>query len=349
MSKIIYIADGAPFNSRILANGPLGGAESACINFVSSLARQGHDVTVYTSAADDYHEPHLHWRPLTDFTPTRADIVFAHRSPHLFSAYPIDAARKILYLHNPAGYLNKWKHRKHIYRHQPEVIFSGDYHASTWPKWLPKTPQHIIPYAIDPIFTDATERSCPPPKAIFTSNPLRSLDWLLETWEHTIHPQCPTAELHLFCGPEVYRNLKPKKITLMQAVINQAEQLQSKGVIINKPIPKEQLVEKIRESRVMLYRGDPGESFCLALGEAQAMGVPVVTEGIGSCKERVIDQQTGFIAQGQEAFGQQAVRLLNDPDLWQQQHRNALNQPSYSWDDAVVKHFASAHKSPLPL
>src|SRR3990167_5322235 len=101
MKKAIYIADGAPFNSRLLANGPLGGAESACVNFVTSLARHGYDVTVYTTAQETYSEDHLHWKPLTDFSAQSADMVFAHRSPHLLSAYPVKASRKILYLHNP--------------------------------------------------------------------------------------------------------------------------------------------------------------------------------------------------------------------------------------------------------
>jgi glycosyltransferase involved in cell wall biosynthesis len=335
MKKIIYIADGAPFNSRILAQGPLGGAESACVNFVTALARQGHDVTVYTTADDTYSENNLHWRPLALFVSEAADIVFAHRSPHLFSAYPINARQKILYLHNPAGYLNKWKHRKYIYKHNPDVIFSGAYHASTWPSLLPKSKHYIIPYAIDPTYTQESPRACPSPKAIFTSNPLRSLDWLLDTWSRYIFPHCPQAELHLFTGPEVYRNLKTKKAAAMQAVIQQAEALQDRGVVINKPVPKEQLVDELRSSRVMLYRGDPGESFCLALGEAQAMGVPVVTEGIGSCKERVINSKTGFIAGDQRQFAKFAIELLQDDSLWQSQHHAALNQPSYTWGDAV--------------
>lgn len=336
MKKIVYIADGTPFNSRFLAAGPLGGAESACIHFVTALARQGHRVTVYTTAMDAYQEGNLEWRPLNTFTSESADIVFAHRSPHLFSDYPIQATQKILYLHNPAGYLSKWKHRKHLYKHKPDVIFSGKYHASTWPPLLPKTTRHITPYAIDPLYTNAPPRPCPKPKAIFTSNPLRSLDWLLETWSQHIFPRCPVAELHLFTGPEVYRGLKPHTYAAMKTIIEQAHSLQDQGVVINKPIPKEQLVNELRSSRVMLYRGDPGESFCLALGEAQAIGVPVVTEGIGSCKERLIDGKTGFIAVGQQRFADKAIALLSDDTLWQHQHHAALSQPSYTWDDAVA-------------
>lgn len=339
MKKIIYIADGAAFNSRILAEGPLGGAESACIHFVSALARKNHEVTVYTTANASYSEGNLHWRPLASFQTQSADMVFAHRSPHLFSLYPVKATQKILYLHNPAGYLNKWKHRKYIYKHKPDVIFSGNYHASTWPTLLPRTKHYIIPYAIDPIFTQALPRPCPDPQAIFTSNPLRSLDWLLETWERYIHPSAPQATLQLFTGPEVYRNLKPKKAAAMKAVIDQAYHLQDKGVVINKPVAKEQLIHAIRDARMMLYRGDLGESFCLALGEAQAMGVPVVTEGIGSCKERVIHTETGFIAKGQREFADCAITLFQDDALWQKQHQRALQQPAYTWDDAVALAF----------
>lgn len=335
MKKIIYIADGAAFNSRILANGPLGGAESACIHFVTALAKKNHDVTVYTTANTTYSEGNLHWRSLSAFKKQSADIVFAHRSPHLFSLYPVDATQKILYLHNPAGYLGKWKHRKHLYKHKPDVIFSGKYHASTWPALLPRSQHYIIPYAIDPIFTHETARPCPAPNAIFTSNPLRSLDWLLQTWEHHIHPHVPDATLQLYTGPEVYRNLKPQKAAAMKAVIDQAYQLQHKGIVINKPLPKEQLIAAIRHSRMMLYRGDPGESFCLALGEAQAMGVPAVTEGIGSCKERVIHEKTGFIATGQQQFAAYAIQLFKDDTLWQEQHKCALSQPKYSWDNAI--------------
>ncbi len=320
----------------MLAQGPLGGAESSCIHFVTALARHGYDVTIYTSANDTYREGNLQWKPLSAFEPAHADMVIAHRSPHLFSAHPVHACQKILYLHNPAGYLTKWKHRRHLYKHKPAVIFSGAYHASTWPLLLPKTQHMIIPYAIDPIFTQELPRSTAPLTAVFTSNPLRSLDWLLDTWERYIHPACPTETLQLYTGPEVYPNLKPQKVAAMQAVMDQARALQNKGVVLNKPLPKEQLMSMIKNARMMLYRGDRGESFCLALGEAQALGVPVVTEGIGSCKERVIHAETGFIATGQQAFADCAISLFTDDLLWQTQHLNALNRPAYTWDDAVV-------------
>jgi glycosyltransferase involved in cell wall biosynthesis len=345
MKKIIYLADGAPFNSRMLAQGPMGGAETASIHFMMHLAQKGFDITAYTPATETYTEEGCCWKPLSDFKAEAADFVIAHRSPHLLSKYPIKAQRKLLYLHNPAEYLGKWKHRKYLYKHRPDVIFSGKHHASTWPIALPKTEHIIIPYAVNDEFRRAELTQCPAPKAIFTSNPLRSLDWLLDVWQHYIHPQCPNAELHLYCGPAVYRNLKPKKVAMMQAVLQHAQSLTEQGVVINQPVPKHELIQSLSNTRVMLYRGDEGESFCLALEEAQTMGIPVVTEGIAACKERVIHNKTGFIANGKASFAAHAVSLLQDDALWQQQHRAALSKAPYRWDTAANLFIAYADRT----
>jgi glycosyltransferase involved in cell wall biosynthesis len=74
----------------------------------------------------------------------------------------------------------------------------------------------------------------------------------------------------------------------------------------------------------MLYRGDVNETFCLAVGEAQAMGVPAVVQDLGSVGERVSDNETGFVTPDAASFARAAVRLLSDDDLWRRQHRAAL-------------------------
>ena len=66
----------------------------------------------------------------------------------------------------------------------------------------------------------------------------------------------------------------------------------------------------------MLYRGDPGETFCLALAEAQAMGLPAVVKPLGSTPERVIDGVTGRVAEDDDGFAAAAVALLRDDNLW---------------------------------
>ena len=87
----------------------------------------------------------------------------------------------------------------------------------------------------------------------------------------------------------------------------------------------------------MLYRGDLNETFCLAVGEAQAMGVPAVVEKLGSVSERVIDGETGFVAAGAAVFAEAAKRLLTDDDLWRAQHLAAIEkQRQWRWADAAA-------------
>jgi glycosyltransferase involved in cell wall biosynthesis len=96
----------------------------------------------------------------------------------------------------------------------------------------------------------------------------------------------------------------------------------------------------------MLYRGDPGETFCLALAEAQAMGLPAVVKPLGSTPERVIDGVTGRVAEDDDGFAAAAVALLRDDNLWRRSHLAALErQRGLSWD-AVAARFETLMPDP---
>ena len=88
----------------------------------------------------------------------------------------------------------------------------------------------------------------------------------------------------------------------------------------------------------MLYRGDINETFCLAVGEAQASGVPTVVRDLGSVIERIKDGETGFVAKSDQAFVGNAIALLSDEWLWKSQHNAALKlQRSWLWPDAAER------------
>jgi glycosyltransferase involved in cell wall biosynthesis len=98
----------------------------------------------------------------------------------------------------------------------------------------------------------------------------------------------------------------------------------------------------------MLYRGDPGETFCLALAEAQAMGVPAVVEPLGSTAERVIDETTGRVAKDDDGFVAASVALLRDDQLWRRWHLAALeHQRVLSWDAVGARFEALIRGAPL--
>lgn len=84
----------------------------------------------------------------------------------------------------------------------------------------------------------------------------------------------------------------------------------------------------------MLYLGDPGETFCLALAEAQALGLPCVVMDRGAVAERIEDGVTGIVARSEKDFIAAARAVLSDDALWLRMHHAALARgPGPNWSD----------------
>ncbi|MDD9877439.1 MAG: glycosyltransferase family 4 protein [Magnetovibrio sp.] len=338
MARILLADDGIVFDGRSLEAGPLGGVESSVINLVNELAARGHEVEVRNKCPERLDHAGVAWRPIDDGAwPGDVDLYIANRGDKLIERMP-EARRTVFWIHNPAGYLMKWRYLSKLWRAKPPIVFIGTVHATTYPGWAPGGPRVVIPYGISEDFFDAEPRAeAPPPHAVFTSNPLRSLDWLLRLWDERIRPAVPGAELHLYTGATTYGAVGRDKEGEMDAVIRQARALAGAGVRIMGPKPKAGLIEAFREARCMLYRGDVNETFCLAVGEAQAMGLPAVVQNRGSVIERVVDGETGFVTKDRIQFADAAVRLLSDDGLWRRHHESAIQrQRSWRWADAAA-------------
>jgi glycosyltransferase involved in cell wall biosynthesis len=224
---------------------------------------------------------------------------------------------------------------------RPTLVFAGSYHASTLPAWAPTGGRAVIPHGISEQFRQVTPApSPPPPRALFVSNPMRGLSWLLDVWERLIQPRAPGAELHLYAGPAVYAG-GGKHGAAMQAVLDRARQVP--GVLLQAPVAKSELARVYASSRALLYGGDAEETFCLAVGEAQAAGLPCVLRPIGSLPERIVANRSGFLADDDEAFASAAVRLLTDDALWtSQQAASIATQRARGWDQAAAEFEALA-------
>jgi glycosyltransferase involved in cell wall biosynthesis len=338
MARIVLADDGIRFDGTTLASRPLGGGETSVILLARELARRGHQILVRNKCERPLSHEGVEWAPIGDGLPEHADLYIANRGDKLLPLMP-RAGRTIFWVHNPARYLLKWRYLSKLWRLKPAIVFLGAYHATTYPGWAPDGGRLVIPYGIAHEFLNAETAPAPPPpppRAVFTSNPLRSLDWLLDLWVERIRPQVPQAELHLFSGAATYGNVGRAKAAEMEPVLNHARGLAASGVVLRDPLPKAGLIEELRRARTMLYRGDVNETFCLAVGEAQAMGVPAVVQDLGSLGERVTDGETGTVAADSSSFAAAAVRLLTDDDLWRRQHRAALDRrPGLGWSRAA--------------
>jgi len=337
MAVIILADDGISFDGQTPEKGPLGGAESSVIQLVETLAARGHDVTVYNKCAAALDYKGVKWRPISDGVPETADLYIANRGDKLLRLCE-NAENTVFWTHNPCRYMLKARYLWQFWRRKPVIVFIGDYHATTLPAWVPDGGRRTIPYGLPDLFCEAEPASnVPGPRAIFTSNPLRGLDWLLDRWANEIEPDVPGAELHIFSGAATYGAAGARKGDAMAVVLDKARALESQGVRLRDPVGKKALIDELRLARVMLYKGDINETFCLAIAEAQCLGVPCVVQPIGSMVERVRDEETGFIAPDDASFALAARRLLTDDALWRRQHDRALAvQRSWRWPDAAA-------------
>ena len=123
-----------------------------------------------------------------------------------------------------------------------------------------------------------------------------------------ISPVMPTARLDIYGSYTTNEDLAPY------------------GIHIKGRRPRQILLDELSEKRVMLIPGHRDETFCLAASESLCLGIPVVTYGHGSLKERIQHEQTGFIADNPAEFAEATLRLLKDDTIWQSVHHQALTQ-----------------------
>jgi glycosyltransferase involved in cell wall biosynthesis len=318
-------------------DGPRGGAESAFVALAEALVLRGHDVEVRARCTAAEIRNGVRWAPIAGALPARCDLYIGSRGHRVIGLVRC-ARKRLFWLHNPARYLKKPRNLWRLARHRPTLVVTGAYHAATVPPWLPAGGCITIPYGVRDCFRGAEQREPPPPRAIFTSNPLRGLDWLLDLWDERIAPAVPGAELHIYAGPTVYGAVAAKHADAMQAVLARAAALAGRGARRFAPVGCRGLAAALAHARVMLYRGDPGETFCLALAEAQAMGVPAVVTPLGAVAERVKHRVSGYVAQSDDDFVATAITALRDDDLWRCWHLGALaHQRGESWDMVAAR------------
>tara|TARA_B100000989_G_C19512840_1_gene460026 strand:- start:924 stop:1961 length:1038 start_codon:yes stop_codon:yes gene_type:complete len=338
MKKILIIDDGIEFDSITVREKPSGGAENAFVSMVEAISKF-YKIKVFNNCKNvGYHEGVV-WEKLSSkIENEKFDVLIINRGDKYLN-FRSACKNRIFWIHNPAKYLLKYRYLSKLFFNPTKIIFSSEYHLKTYPKWAPSKKRYIIPYGIDNLFLNSVKINKPKkPIAIFTSNPLRGLDWLLDRWENEIISKVPEAELHLYSGIETYGNFGSKHSNKILSILQRAKQLRNLGVHLFKPLERSELKKKILNARIFLYQGSKEETFCMAVAEAQTLGLPTVVCDYGCMNERVKNNITGFVCDNNFSFSNNSVRLLKNENLWKQINKNIKknNECNKSWDEIAI-------------
>lgn len=339
MTKILLIDNGIEFDAVSIRKKAIGGAESSFVSLVETLAKLNYEVVVYNNAINKGLINGVSWNKLDDsINNEHFDILIVNRGDKYLN-FKTNHKKRYFWIHNPAQYLIKWRYLSKLFFNPATIIFSSHYHLNTYPNWAPAKRRVVIPYGIEEFIIKKREiKKNLPINAIFTSNPLRGLDWLLDRWEKEIFPKVVNAKLHLYTGYKTYGSFGKKHYSKMKPIIERALKLKSMGVKLFNPIKRELLIEKIKNSRVLLYKGSKDETFCMSVAESQTLGIPAIVCNLGCMNERIQNNFTGFVCNDNKEFSDSAIKLLNDDVYWKNFHKNILKKKQYySWNEIGLK------------
>ncbi len=338
MKKILIIDDGIEFDSITVRKNPSGGAENAFVSMVESLAKF-YEIKVYNNCRNIGYHYGVFWEKLTPkIKNEKFDVLILNRGDK-FLNFRKECSNRIFWIHNPADYLLKFRYLSKLFLNPTKIVFSSNYHLKTYPKWAPSKNRHVIPYGIDNAFIKSPKVIVPKrPIAIFTSNPLRGLNWLLDRWEYDVFKKVPKAELHIYSGAETYGKFGIKHADKIKYILDRAKRLRNMGVRLFKPLNRVNLKKKILKAQIFLYQGSKEETFCMAVAEAQALGIPAVVCDYGCMNERVKNKVTGFVCKNNLSFSDKTVELLKNKNLWKQISGNIYknNKLIKSWGDIAI-------------
>jgi len=80
-------------------------------------------------------------------------------------------------------------------------------------------------------------------------------------------------------------------------------------------IPNEQIPDMLATFDMVLYVTEKSEAFSLAILEAMASGLPIVTQNMGGMPEQIVHGKCGFLASSRRELKHYCEMLANDPQL----------------------------------
>jgi len=147
------------------------------------------------------------------------------------------------------------------------------------------------------------------PIAVYSSTPFRGLDILAELWPY-IYNGCKERGvepiLKVFSSMSLYQQSDDN----FRNLYNKLKSLPNVDLV--GAIPQKKLYEELHKARTMLYSNNFEEAGCMAVLEALACGVEVITTDLGALAEQVKNGVNGYTIKGNaysEEYQKQFIEL----------------------------------------
>lgn len=322
MAKVVFLSLKKNFTGPDLRTGALGGIPSGTIILAEALQRLGNEVIVYNETQKPEVYKGVEYRSYRKGERILADLAISNNTAK--PLLDVEAPSHVVWQRNRTSLSRIYKRNETwaLLRLRPHLVtLSKDACAAT-PGYIPYRAKHIIPHAIDSCFTTSGDAPVIPERqiAVFASRPSRNLQFVVDCWKAHIFPALPNAEFHICAPPGTTFPFE-------------ADELAPYNIILRGSLSKEALADLMRSSRVLLYPGHRAETGCQVAQQAIGVGLPIVTCGIGSLSDLVVDGRTGYIEEDPKKYSEKAILCLSDDQRWRELATQVRAHPERKYTD----------------
>lgn len=347
-------------SGNTIINEPLGGTHSAMVNLAENLAQNStNKVYIFSNCGDEegiYNNvTYLNINKLVTFSKENdIDFYVCIASESALRA-GIRAKKTLLWLHN--DYSPYWDELSDIASDisglmslkADKVITVSNWHNEIIKKVF-KIPDNHLSMIYNGInqnlFNDNPSFDSRKKQLIYMSAPDRGLDLLLDFFP-IIKSKIPDIELHIYGSFKTWGKQDSFYKEIENDILKKSNQ---NGVFIHDPLPIHKLVEKLKEALIFVYPNHSSEytyfnaeTFCISAVEAQACGLPVVMSNRGALNEVAVNNQTGFLIDGdtysekfKNVFIDSIITIVEDKEIWQRFSDNAYNNAKNFYYNNIV-------------
>ena len=296
----------------------LRGAELALINYAEELAAKNFDVTFLNNFNENIQFKNVKYNNINLET-SNFDIAIANGDANLFKY--VKSKKNFLLSHSIQNF-EKFLRKKQLIpflKYKPKVICFSNYHYNKRSFLTSFYGKEIIIPSIDNEFFKAKLPLKTNNNVVFYSRGDRNGKLILKIWK----------ELFL-------NNSIKSKFFVPKDLFIENEEMIKFNIEKKDFLPKNELIDFLKNFRLLIIPGHKGEVFCNVAEEAKALGIPIITMGMGALKERVKNNYNGFLCHNLEDFKIKILQLLKDDDLYLKFRNNLIkDRGENKWNNTV--------------